>query len=377
MTSTKMLEPKLEDKALAVTFDDGVSSKFSFRWLKDHSHDEDSHDNKTNQRKIDTASINANEKPSSCDLQEKEGKLVLKWKDTGDSVLPIDLLYRLAKHSDSPCSLGDGENLKLWYQDDVQSSPPSHDFNSVMAIGDARANWLNDLYQYGISFVHNTPVNLESTEKLINQIGYVRHTIYGGMWEFSANLEHEDTAYTANEIGLHTDGTYNYDPAGLQILHCLKFDGTGGENLLVDGFKVAYDLKNENPHAFDILSTVKVPGQYLGKDTHLIAEHEVIKLTPQGKVKQICFNNFDRAPFLMSLESMESFYEALGEFTRRLAMPKYQLKFTLEPGKPLFFDNWRVLHARNAYTGQRVLCGGYVNREDFLSKLRVTGLQAR
>ena len=43
----------------------------------------------------------------------------------------------------------------------------------------------------------------------------------------------------------------------------------------------------------------------------------------------------------------------------------------LEPGKVLTFDNWRVLHARSSLTGYRQLCGGYHNREDFESKLRL------
>jgi trimethyllysine dioxygenase len=44
----------------------------------------------------------------------------------------------------------------------------------------------------------------------------------------------------------------------------------------------------------------------------------------------------------------------------------------LAPGEALLFDNWRVLHGRAAYTGHRRLCGGYVNREDVESRLRLS-----
>jgi trimethyllysine dioxygenase len=37
----------------------------------------------------------------------------------------------------------------------------------------------------------------------------------------------------------------------------------------------------------------------------------------------------------------------------------------------LLFDNWRVLHGRAAYQGARRLCGTYLNREDFESRLRL------
>jgi trimethyllysine dioxygenase len=43
----------------------------------------------------------------------------------------------------------------------------------------------------------------------------------------------------------------------------------------------------------------------------------------------------------------------------------------LLPGTVLLFDNWRTLHGRRAYQGFRRLCGAYLNKEDFDSKLRV------
>ena len=38
----------------------------------------------------------------------------------------------------------------------------------------------------------------------------------------------------------------------------------------------------------------------------------------------------------------------------------------------MLFDNWRVLHGRLSYTGHRHLCGAYVNREDYESRLRTS-----
>jgi trimethyllysine dioxygenase len=42
----------------------------------------------------------------------------------------------------------------------------------------------------------------------------------------------------------------------------------------------------------------------------------------------------------------------------------------------LLFDNWRVLHARDAYTGYRRLAGVYLNKEDVESRLRHLRSQA-
>ena len=47
-----------------------------------------------------------------------------------------------------------------------------------------------------------------------------------------------------------------------------------------------------------------------------------------------------------------------------------QLQLKLTPGTVLVLDNWRVLHGRQPFSGRRVLCGAYHNREDFESLLR-------
>ena len=48
-----------------------------------------------------------------------------------------------------------------------------------------------------------------------------------------------------------------------------------------------------------------------------------------------------------------------------------QYMFQLEPGNLMTFDNHRLMHARTAYTGLRQMCGCYINKEDWVSKLLV------
>ena len=361
---------KKESNHLTVNFRDRFG-KFSFRWLKDHSRDDQSFDHATRQRLTETASINADEKPSSVKVDESENNLVICWPEWHDSILPLEFLYRNSAVDES----SKVEEQVYWDNNSFENGFPEADFNEIVNSRESEKDWLLKLYKFGFVLVSNLPVDLNSTQKLIKRIGYVRNTIYGGMWEFGEGLEYEDSAYTTKGIGPHTDGTYSLDPPGLQILHCLKFEGTGGQSILVDGFKVSEDLKIENPEAFELLSSFEVPGQYLGEDVHLEARHPIINQFDSGRLKQICYNNFDRASIALPLKEMEAFYEALKLFQNKISSQKYQIKFTLEKGMPLFFDNWRLLHARTSYTGKRRLCGGYVNREDFESRLRILGIK--
>ena len=199
----------------------------------------------------------------------------------------------------------------------------------------------------------------------------MRETIFGGMWDFQADLSKADTAYTTLELLPHTDGTYSHDAPGLQMLHCLAFTGEGGESTMVDGFRIAAELRSRQPDAYELLSTVEVPGQYIGDGSHLMASRPVFRHDHSGSLVQVSFNNADRAPFLLPGDEMEAFYEGLRAFESLANDHALQWRRVNRPGTAMLFDNWRVLHGRAAYTGHRHLCGCYVNREDFESRRRM------
>jgi trimethyllysine dioxygenase len=87
------------------------------------------------------------------------------------------------------------------------------------------------------------PATPEATAALAKRIGYLRETIFGGFWDFTADLAKADTAYTNLELRPHTDANYALDAPGLQLFHCLEFAGAGGESILVDGFRIADELR--------------------------------------------------------------------------------------------------------------------------------------
>jgi trimethyllysine dioxygenase len=91
---------------------------------------------------------------------------------------------------------------------------------------------------------------------------------------------------------------------------------------------------------------------------------------------QIAYNNYDRAPFALAGPRMAAFYRALKLFNQLINDQSNEISMRLAPGTALLFDNGRTLHGRRAYHGYRRLCGAYLNREDFDSKVRVLRAQA-
>ena len=68
---------------------------------------------------------------------------------------------------------------------------------------------------------------------------------------------------------------------------------------------------------------------------------------------------------------MELWYAAARKWTEILQMPEFEIRVQLVPGKPLIFDNWRMLHGRTAFTGNRRVCGGYIGMDDFMAMWRM------
>jgi trimethyllysine dioxygenase len=237
----------------------------------------------------------------------------------------------------------------------------------------------------GFAFVDGTPYDdPEHTRRLLERIAFIRITHYGGFYDFTADLAMADTAYTNISLPAHTDTTYFDDPAGLQAFHMLSHEpdatskdanSLGGESLLVDGFNAALMLKKAAPWAYEILSEVPLPWHASGNKGIAITPertYPVFELSDNGKrLVRVRWNNDDRGavPFHPK-HSPNDWYEAASRWNELLEDEKLQYWEQLKPGRTLIFDNWRVLHGRNAFTGKRRICGAYINRNDFMSRWR-------
>ncbi|MEO6570009.1 MAG: trimethyllysine dioxygenase [Ilumatobacteraceae bacterium] len=362
---------------LTVHWNDGATTEYPWLWLRDHAHDPATIHPDTQQRQLHTAGVDPTLRASSFEVTADD--VAITWVGGGTSTLPVRFLH--AHRSPRPASAGlasTSSDVVPWDAESIRATWPTIGFEQVIDPDegdDGVSEWLDLVARFGFAFVTGTPPTPDATERLLRRVGYVRETIFGGMWDFQADLSKADTAYTNLELLPHTDGTYSHDAPGLQLLHCLAFDGTGGESTMVDGYRIASELRATRPDAYDVLSTVAVPGQYIGDGSHLMAARPVLRHDAAGSLVQVSFNNADRAPFLLAHDEMVAFYDALRAFESLANDHRLQWRRVNPPGDALLFDNWRVLHGRAAYTGHRHLCGGYVNREDYESRRRVVAVR--
>lgn len=160
----------------------------------------------------------------------------------------------------------------------------------------------------GLVFVENTPFDdAIHTKHLLERIGPIRETHYGGFYDFVPDMAKADTAYTNIALPAHTDTTYFTDPAGLQAFHMLSHtapegsQATGGESLLVDGVRAARILQKEYPEHFQTLLKRGVRCHASGNDGVTItpdAMYPVIEAQrvdyEEYNIMRIRWNNDDR-----------------------------------------------------------------------------------
>ncbi|KAL1606953.1 hypothetical protein SLS59_002652 [Nothophoma quercina] len=306
--------------------------------------------------------------------KSREERLHVEWSDGHKSLYKLQFLANATASFDRRSIVRQGLiQLNLW-DSSVASDPPVRTYEHVMT--GAMSDVLEKIRIHGFCYIDGTPPDPETTEKLLRKIAFIRETHYGGFYDFTADLASQDTAYTNIALGAHTDNTYFSDPAGLQAFHLLSHtEGKGGASLLVDGFKVADELYRSDEEAYHILSTVNVHAHASGNEGISIQPYRgfpVLEHDPAtGDLLRVRWNSSDRASIELPIEEVETWYDAARKFDALLTKKENEYWEQLTPGRVLVFDNWRILHGRSSFTGKRRICGGYINRDDWMSRYKM------
>ncbi|KAI4882496.1 hypothetical protein NFI96_018893, partial [Prochilodus magdalenae] len=356
----------------------GLVMHFDYVWLRDHCRSASCYNSKTNQRNLDTASVELGIRPAKTRVDEE--KLFITWPD--GHVTRYNLAW-LVENSYEGQKRSAMQPRILWNSEIyTKAKVPSASWEKFMSCDEELKRFLRDFLLYGISFVEDVPATMDATEIVTQRVSLIRETMYGRMWNFTSDFSRGDTAYTKLALDRHTDTSYFQEPCGIQVFHCLRHEGTGGRTLLVDGFYAADKVLQQSPENFELLSRVPIKHEYIENlgthRNHMIGIGPVLNVYPwNNEVYMIRYNNYDRAVInTVPHEVVQRWYVAHRQLTAELRKPENELWVKLKPGKVLFIDNWRVLHGRESFTGLRQLCGCYLTRDDVLNTARSLGLQA-
>lgn len=227
--------------------------------------------------------------------------------------------------------------------------------------------------KYGLALVTAADADDQTIINLAQRFGPIRETNYGAINDMKVHKDQKVISYTDAALTAHCDEPYCYEPLGVGFFHCMNSAvGQGGTSIFVDCFKVAEDLRKEDLEAFEILTTV--PVQYMrdhADEQEYRAEGTLIALDYFGHINGVRYAERPLAPLDIPGELVRPYYRAFAEFTRRVRESKNEIRFKMNTGDVVIFDNQRMTHGRTSFTGDRHLRTAYVERDFFHSKLRV------
>ena len=346
---------------------DGRSETLHPLWLRERCRDPVSIDLKTQQRLQDPSDF-----PVDLGLtavsQPSPGVFQVTFSDGHQASFSVaDLLEEAALAANSH----DIPAPRLW--DGSLAQSPRARWRAQPADAELAA-WLESFLTLGFIIFEGVPSEPGMVLTVGAQFGFTRETNFGALFNVRSTPNANDLAYTSIALDPHTDNPYRTPVPGIQLLHCLVNQTSGGLSTLVDGFAVAQALRAREPEAFRILSSTPVRFKYIDTDTELTASAPPIELDVTGELKAIHFSpRLDFVPLLPRAQ-LEAYYRARRSFDHRLRAPDFEIRFLLRDGDLVMFDNCRLLHGRTGFNpaeGLRHLQGCYIDIDGPRSLYRV------
>jgi gamma-butyrobetaine hydroxylase len=351
---------------VSVSWDDGRVSRYHHLWLRDNC--PQLADAATGHRIVDTATIPADCRPSAVEVVDTDS-LRVTWPDAHVSTFPGGWL---AAHDYSNGARATRPSPVRWDATAAETIPRAA-YPDVAAVPACRREFLAGYLRYGVGLLSDVPCVPGSVLEVGALFGEVRTTSWGKVFDVRSMVDANSLAYTNLPLVAHTDEAYRDPAPTVQLQHVLRADAVGGASTLVDGFRLAADLRRDDPDAFALLSTTVLRFWFTDPATELVCDSPVIDCYPGGEVRAIRFSNHSAAPFLLPFDEMEPFYAAYRAFGAMREQARYQVQLAMGPGDLYMVDNRRVLHGRTGFSasGSRHLQSCYIERDELASRLAV------
>jgi gamma-butyrobetaine dioxygenase len=282
--------------------------------------------------------------------------------------------YELSRLADE-LELEDGLPREIPWRADLALDTVSVDGRALDG-DEARLRSLESFLTRGFVIIRNLPSDPECILEVARRFGYVRETNFGRLFEVYSRPGSNDLAYRPVPLGAHTDNPYREPVPGIQLLHCLVNETTGGWSTLVDSLSVAEALQAEDPEGLRLLASTPVRFRFIDANEELIERRPIVQRDVSGRMTGVHYSpRLDYLPLLDSATTRR-FQRARRRLSELFADPRFELRFPLRAGELMMFNNIRVLHGRTEYDpneGRRHLQGCYIDLDGPRSLYRTLG----
>jgi gamma-butyrobetaine dioxygenase len=359
-----------QNDGLSLSWSDGHESFFHAIWLRDCCYCDTCGDTYSSKRFVTPLDMPSDVSLASARIDE-HGDLEIVWQADGHRSHYAAAWLRRHCYDDDSRYLR-FHQPKLW-DAKIATGIPTVEFDAVSVDEHVRLELLRRLRDYGFVLVRGGPACSGGVEAVANLVGDLGESAYTRIFDLTPSSKTRTMGNTFNKVPPHTDEAFRYSPPGVNVLGCVRPANDGGESILVDGFQAATQLRASDPEAFDLLSRY-------AQDFNRIhpgildqrGRQPMIVLDDRGAVVGIRFHTRAAGPLNLPTDVVKPYYAAHRRLCERVFDPANQLRFQLNAGDALLFDNHRVLHARAAFGDpQRHLQICNVARETFHEQLRL------
>jgi gamma-butyrobetaine dioxygenase len=284
-------------------------------------------------------------------------------------------LGRLAAELD----LGDGLPREIPWRADLDLEAVSVDGRTLDS-DEVRLRSVETFLTHGLIIIRCLSTDPDCILGVARRFGYVRETNFGRLFEVYSRPGANDLAYRPVPLGPHTDNPYREPVPGVQLLHCLVNETTGGWSTLVDSLSVAQALQEEDPDGLQLLASIPVRFRFIDANEELTEQRPIVQRDVNGRMTGVHYSpRLDYLP-LLDAGTTRRYQRARRRLSELFADPRFELRFPLRAGELMMFNNSRVLHGRTAYDpneGRRHLQGCYIDLDGPRSLYRTLGRKLR
>ncbi|MEM9755549.1 MAG: TauD/TfdA family dioxygenase, partial [Pseudomonadota bacterium] len=363
---TTELNITLGPVALGLSWPGGDRQDYPYIWLRDN--DPAGFHPVTEERTADLLEIPAT--PQAETAAFAGDAIEVHWRDGATSRFGLDWLNT---HRPGKPSLDPARRAPVVWRSGFEVARFAAD--AILGSDGELRDWLDATATKGITIIEGVGREPGAGLAMAQRVGFLRETNFGVSFEVKSKPNPINLAYTALALPLHTDLPNQELPPGFQFLHCIANEASGGGSVFADGYALAEALRDADPAAFDLLARIPIPFRFHDRSTDIRVHHPVIGLAPgSDTVQEVCWSTHMADTFDMAADVMPAYYDAYRAFMTLTRDPAFQVRLKLKAGEIVVFDNRRILHGRDAFNpneGYRHLQGCYVDRGEFLARLRV------
>ena len=347
---------KLNESSLKVIDKTGSGFQLPYLWIRDNCSCNECRVEETQEKMFMLDSVPVDLKPQSVSLNQNN--IIIVWPDdhnTSINFQDIEFLKALRKPEEV-----------LWMNN---FTPNYYNWDDFLQKNDSAKDAISNFISTGAICIKNAPCLPNTLEELSPRLGPIRELLFGRIHDVSVDSHIYNIAHTSLAIPPHNDfASYSWPPS-VQALHMLANESEGGESIIVDGYSVARDLRNDFPNFFNILSTFSVPFREFDEENETYTNEPIIRLNSNNEIAGFRYSNQLMQMVDPQKKNVYLFYEAYHELCKRINSQKYKSKFRLEAGHILLVSAHRILHGRNEFNanGKRHLQDAYYEMDNVVN----------